>query len=196
MANQILKSVKFLKIPVLFGILIGLLAGGVLGMLAGGMLSGDHLIVQATATHGQSNYAMATGELNADVELVAFLDPETGYLKVAVINVRNYKFQIFYVRNISKDFETVAGKNPRYLMTTGRAVFNFQSGKRFARSVIYVTELNSGKCIAYGMQSYPNSRSLKQKIYGKLILLDEIDFSEVPIPVVETTSPEDKQETP
>jgi hypothetical protein len=160
------------------GLLLAAMVGAIFGLLAGGIF--DRGQVQATATHGQDNYALATGELDADVELVAFLDPQSGYLKAAVMNVRNFKFQLFYTRNIRQDFEQESGKNPRYLMTTGRAVFNFQSGKRYARSVIYVTELNSGKCMAYGMQSFPNARSLHQKFHGALIPLDHIDFPKLP----------------
>ena len=194
MAKNNSKILKLSKRDLLLGISLGLLVGIVLGMLFGGRLSRNPILVQATATHGQNNHALATGELNEDVELVAFLDPETSSLKAAVLNVRNYKFQIFYTRNIAKDFSATAGKNPRYLMTTGRAVFNFQAGKRFARSVIYVTELNSGKCVAYGMQSLPNARSLHQKFYGKLIPLDQLTFPEIPLGGKETNSSEDEQD--
>jgi len=196
MAKNNSKILKLSKRDLLLGISLGLLVGIVLGMLFGGRLSRNPILVQATATHGQNNHALATGELNEDVELVAFLDPETSFLRAAVLNVRNYKFQVFYTRNIAKDFAPAAGKNPRYLMTTGRAVFNFQAGKRFARSVIYVTELNSGKCVAYGMQSLPNARSLHQKFYGKLIPLDQLTFSEIPSSGEETTSSEDAEDKP
>lgn len=168
-----------LTVPLLLaGFLLAAMVGAIFGLLADGIF--DRRQIQATATHGQENHALATGELDADVELVAFLDPDSKYLKAAVMNVRNFKFQVFYTRNIAEDFEQDSGKNPRYLMTTGRAVFNFQSGKRYARSVIYVTELNSGKCMAYGMQSFPNARSLHQKIHGALIPLDYIDFPKLP----------------
>lgn len=161
---------------------MGLAAGTIIGVLVSridGWTAG--IPVHASATHGRDNYIMATGELEKDVEYVAFLDALTADLKVAVMNVRNYSFQIFYSRNIKNDFKDTREKNPRYLMATGLSAFNSQTGRRYGQSVIYVTEINSGQCIAYSLQDYQNRKSTNQKIQGKMIPLDQVEFRKVSI---------------
>ncbi|MEK6250171.1 MAG: hypothetical protein N2C12_18445 [Planctomycetales bacterium] len=161
---------------------IGLAAGTTVGVLVSQLGNWTEGIpVHATATHGRDNYILATGELEQDVEYVAFLDALTADLKVAVMNVRNYSFQIFYARNIKNDFKDTPEKNPRYLMATGLTAFNSQTGRRYGQSVIYVTEINSGQCIAYALQDYQNRKSANQKIQGNLIPMDQVEFRQVSI---------------
>lgn len=160
---------------------LGVAIGAVIGVLAGSLAERQEIPVFATATHGQDNYAMATGKLEEDVEMVVFLDALTADLKAAAINVRNYKFQAFYSRNIKNDFKGLPDKNPRFLLVTGDTAYQTQAGARYGQSTIYVTELNSGQCNAYAVQSFTNRKSSKQMLQGAILPLDHVEFRQVQV---------------
>ena len=75
--------------------------------------------VHASATHGQENFAIATGPIGVDIEAVYILDYLTGELKAAVLNLQTGKFMSFFEHNITKELPVGTGKNPHYLMVTG-----------------------------------------------------------------------------
>ncbi|HTU25924.1 MAG TPA: hypothetical protein VMF30_11035, partial [Pirellulales bacterium] len=113
-----------------------------LGMIVGAVVTANvvgwwpQIPVHATATHGQENFAIATGPIGMDIEAVYILDYLTGELKAAALNLQTGKFMSFFERNITKDFsEGGSGKNPRYLMVTGMADMRKGGQGQFGSSV-------------------------------------------------------------
>jgi hypothetical protein len=129
----------------------------VLGIFVGAVLSvswfgvGQGVTVQATATHGEANFAIATGFVDLEIEAFYFLDFLTGDLRAAVVSRRTGEFVAFFEKNILADFGGTT-KNPKYLMVTGmanipRGSAAFQPGK----SLIYVAEATTGMVNAYAL---------------------------------------------
>lgn len=106
----------------------------------------------ASTAQGHDNFAVATGPVDQDVEAFYFLDFLTGDLRATALNPRKAGFNSFYEYNIARDFDVGAAKNPRYLMVTGTA--NIPRGRgntQIARSVVYITEVTTGRMAAYVM---------------------------------------------
>ncbi len=134
----------------------------VLGVFVGGIVAaawmgvGQGSLVQATATHGESNFAIATGPADSGIEAFYFLDFLTGDLRAAVISRRTFKFAAVFERNIQGDFEMT--KNPKYLMVTGTAELPRGSGSsQIGSSLVYVAEATTGQVCVYAL---PFSSSL------------------------------------
>ncbi len=138
----------------------------VLGIFVGVVVSvgwyglGQGVQVQATATHGQENFAIATGFVDLEIEALYFLDFLTGDLRAAVVSRRTGKFVAFFEKNILEDFESIP-KNPKFLIVTGmtnmpRGQNPFQPGASF----IYIAEASSGYVNAYAL---PWNASLNNK---------------------------------
>lgn len=107
--------------------------------------------VHATATMGSENFAVATGLVDDGVEAFYFLDFLTGTLKATVVNTRDVGFSAYYEYDITADFPT-ATQNPKYLMVTGMANIPRGRGRsQLARSVVYITEVTTGRMAAYIM---------------------------------------------
>lgn len=135
----------------------------VLGIFVGAIVvaaclgTGQGSFVQATATHGEGNFAIATGPADSGIEAFYFLDFLTGDLRAAVISRRTFKFAALFERNIQADFG-VPSKNPKYLMVTGVADLPRGSGNsQIGSSLIYVAEATTGQVCAYAL---PFSSSL------------------------------------
>ncbi len=135
----------------------------VLGVFVGAVVAaawlgvGQGSLVQATATHGEGNFAIATGPADSGIEAFYFLDFLTGDLRAAVISRRTFKFAALFERNIQDDF-SVPSKNPKYLMVTGTAELPRGSGSsQIGASLIYVAEATTGQVCAYAL---PFSSSL------------------------------------
>ena len=129
----------------------------VLGVFVGAVVAaawlgvGQGSLVQATATHGENNFAIATGPADRAIEAFYFLDFLTGDLQAAVISRRTGQFTAYFVRNIQADFG-VPSKNPKYLMVTGVADLPRGSGNtQIGTSLIYVAEATSGQVCAYAL---------------------------------------------
>ena len=129
----------------------------VLGIFVGGLVAvgwfgvGQPRYVHATATHGEGNFAIATGPADNDIEALYFLDFLTGDLRAAVVNRRTAGFSALFERNIQQDFTGIS-KNPKYLMVTGLA--NLPRGRgptQLGNSLIYVAEASSGQVCAYAL---------------------------------------------
>lgn len=138
----------------------------VLGLFAGAVLMaawqgvGQGTTVHATATHGESNFAIATGFVDDSIEAFYFLDFLTGDLRAAAVSRRTGEFVAFFERNIQMDFGA-GTKNPKYLMVTGMA--NIPRGKantQIGNSLIYIAEASSGEVAAYAL---PWNSSLNAK---------------------------------
>src|SRR5262245_3517825 len=136
----------------------------VLGVLIGSLLT---LLMpaqplHAVATHGQDNFALATGLLDSNVEGVYFLDCLTGVLKGAALNVNNGQFNAVFETNVITDLKLDISKSPKFLMVTGLANLRhgptqFQPGL----AVLYIAEVNSGVLATYAVQ-YNVGRSTQQ----------------------------------
>jgi hypothetical protein len=125
------------------GVFVGVLAA------AAGLGVGQPQFVQATATHGEANFAIATGPADNAIEAFYFLDFLTGDLRAAVISRRTAQFSSLFERNILQDFEGI-GNNPKFLMVTGLAeVPRGRGATQLAASLVYVAEATSGQVCAY-----------------------------------------------
>jgi len=120
----------------------------------GALLRGTQ--VHATATHGESNFAIATGLVHEQLEAFYFLDFLTGDLRGAVVSRRTGKFVAFFERNIQQDFSSQS-KNPKYLMVTGLAdIPRGRANTQIGRSLIYVAEASGGEVNAYAVPWNPS----------------------------------------
>lgn len=138
----------------------------VLGIFVGMVVSvgwyglGQGTQVQATATHGEANFAIATGFVDPEIEAFYFLDFLTGDLRAAVVSRRTADFVAFFEKNILEDFGTVP-KNPKFLMVTGSAnIPRGQAPFQIGQSFIYIAEASSGTVNAYAL---PWNASLNNK---------------------------------
>lgn len=121
--------------------------------------------VHATATHGENNFAIATGPAANGIEAFYFLDFLTGELVATVISRRTGEFTSRFERNINEDFENIA-KNPKYLMVTGLAELPRGRGNsQLGASLIYIAEATSGEvhCYALPFSTSLNAKGEKQK---------------------------------
>lgn len=129
--------------------------------------------VDATATQGLDNFAIATGLVASGMEALYFLDYLTGDLKGAVISEKTGKFNALFHRNIAQDFGGIT-KNPRYLMVTGLADIPRGSSQfQLAQSIVYVAEASTGQVAAYAMpwnQSVQASGRPQQGTFERLDL--------------------------
>lgn len=157
-----------------------LVIGVAIGVGVAGWLPDTPL--HAVATHGQDNFALATGVLDEEVEAAYFLDFLTGDLKAAVLNPQTHKFTAFYKTNILQHMASEDVKNPRFLMVTGRADLRRGAAPtQIGDSVVYVCEVNSGKMVAYGTPWVPGRQALGAQTKTALVPLDRVEFREVKI---------------
>ena len=152
--------------------------GLVLGLILGLNLEGlwPSVPLHASATHGIDKFAIATGNVDAGVEALYFLDFLTGDMRAAVINPKTGKFNSFYTRNIASDFGG-AGRNSGYLMVTGsddmpRGSNNFQ----YADSIVYVAEASTGQVAAYTIPWNSSQQAAGKTQYGEFQPLDVQQF--------------------
>ncbi|TWU27457.1 hypothetical protein [Bythopirellula polymerisocia] len=136
------------------GVLLGILVGIVVSVGWFGL--GQGIPVQATATHGEKNFAIATGFVDEEQEAFYFLDFLTGDLRAAVVSRRTGEFVAFFEKNILTDFSTL-GKNPKFLMVTGLAsIPRGKSPFQIGSSLIYIAEATSGEVSAYAIPWNPS----------------------------------------
>ena len=139
-------------------LVLGIFLGAVI--VAGWFGVGQGNTVHATATHGEDNFAIATGPARNDLEAFYFLDFLTGDLRAAVVNTRNGQFTSLFEHNINADFKTLS-KNPKFLMVTGLAQLPRGRGNtQFGASLIYIAEATSGEVHSYAL---PFNTSLNAK---------------------------------
>lgn len=139
-------------------LIVGTFVGGVVVVSWFGV--GQGVPVLATATHGEANFAIATGYVDQQLEAFYFLDFLTGDLRAAVVSRRTGAFVAFFEKNILEDFASTS-KNPKYLMVTG--VANIPRGQapfQVGNSLIYIAEASSGEVNAYAL---PWNSSLSAK---------------------------------
>jgi hypothetical protein len=130
-------------------LVVGVALGAALTAGLHGVLSVPQ--AQATATHGSDNFAIATGQVDDQVEALYFLDFLTGDLRGAIVNRRNATFTGYFQYNVLGDFPGINDR-PRFLMVTG--VADLQRGRgatQIGRSLVYVAEATSGRIAAYAL---------------------------------------------
>ena len=154
-------------------VVLGIVIGAVVAANVSGLW--PQIPVHASATHGAENFAIATGPISVDVEVVYILDYLTGELKAAALNLQTGKFMSFFEHNITKDFP-VGGKNPRYLMVTGMADMRKGGQGQLGSSIVYVAEFTSGQIMAYGLPWTGARAQALEPFKGEFIPLDGIKF--------------------
>jgi hypothetical protein len=147
-------------------------AAFIFGVLAAGYW--PNVPIHAVATDRCDGFAMATGYCDEQVEAVYFLDFLTGDLSAAVVSKQTGRFNAFYTYNVAGDLAVNPGRAPRYLMTTGNADLRRSGGKAtsLSRSLVYVSELNSGKVAAYAIPWSSSAWNAGQSLRGQFTLLD------------------------
>lgn len=160
-----------------------LIFGLMLGLAVGLNLKGlwPQVPLHATATHGQENFAIATGSVDGQTEAVFFLDCLTGDLRAAVLQPRTGKFNALFSYNVLADFGGI-GKAPKFLMVTGALNVPQRTGNvQMARSVVYVAEATSGQVACYGIP-WNNARQAQMVAQGgTFVPLDKCKMRNVAI---------------
>lgn len=107
-------------------------------------------LLQAAATHGSANLAVATGPVSEEAEGVFFLDYLTGDLQCWVYYPRTGSFSGKFSANVRGQLPS--GKNPEYLMATGAiAPGPTTTNTRQGGSLLYVVDVNEGVFAAYAV---------------------------------------------
>ena len=117
-------------------------------------LTGDRTetAVHAMTAHGTEKKTVITVPLDSGMEAVVTLDHVTCDLTGYVLNRFTGKFFVQYRYNVANDFKLRQGKMPGFLMAAGTADFRqFSGNERIADGVVYVSEENSGRVVAYAM---------------------------------------------
>ena len=148
-------------------LILGLFIGAVLTAASLGLR--NSVTVEASATHGVDNFAIATGFIDRGHEAIYFLDFITGELRAAVISRRTGQFDAMFAYNVQDDFGTDI-KNPRYLMVTGitdlpRGTRNTQLGD----SLIYIAEASTGQLYSYALPWDPGASAAARPQAGSFI---------------------------
>jgi len=142
-----------------------LAAGGIAGLLLGlavavGIFLGrfsshpaEAIRLNATASHGASSFAMATGPIDDTVEGLFCLDFVTGDLTCYVLNPRTGRGAGLYKTNVTADLAPEKGKAPAYTLVTGgiSITAGTTGNARPALSVIYVADANTGVVAGYSL---------------------------------------------
>ena len=144
---------------------LGIIIGAVVGANVGGLW--PQIPVHATATHGQENFAIATGPIGIDVEAVYILDYLTGELKAAVAEFADRQVHVVLRIQHHQGPGHRRGKNPRYLMVTGMADMRKGGQGQLGSSVVYIAEFTSGNIAAYGLP-WTMSRAHARPVHGQV----------------------------
>jgi hypothetical protein len=161
-----------------------LLAGLAVGLIVGLNVSGvwPQIPVHAVATHGQDNFAIATGPLDENIEAIFILDSVTGELKAAAMNVQTRRFNTWYEHNVSRDLPATGTKNPQYRIVTGyTSIRQVPAAGQLGRTVVYVAEATSGQVAAYGVPWVTGRYTSPIPLRQNLLLLDRWQFRTTPV---------------
>jgi hypothetical protein len=160
--------------------IVGAAAGLILGLNLSGIW--PQVPVHAVATHGQDNFAIATGVLDENVEGIFVLDAVTGELKGAAMNIQSRRFNTWYEYNVTRDLPASSVKNPQYRIVTGMTnIRQVVAAGQLGRTVLYVAEANSGQVMAYGVPWITGRHSSPVPMREPLIPLDRWQFRTTPI---------------
>ena len=144
------------------GLVMGLSLGGalMLGVLLGrqnpagvALPALAELKLKAAASHGTDTFAIATGQVDDEIEGLFTLDFVTGDLQCFVLNSRTGAMAGRFMINVNdpKIFGAKRGKKPNFLLTTGAFTGGASSGgAKPAASLCYVVDANTGDVAAFG----------------------------------------------
>lgn len=141
---------------VALGLALGLSLGGAMtaGVLLGRNSSANSadaaltdLKLRAVASHGNETFAIATGQIDEEVEGLYCLDFLTGDLKCYVLNNRGRGLLGYFGTNVLKDISVEKGKKPAYCLVTG--TIRYRGNPNMPGAVVYVADANSGNFAAY-----------------------------------------------
>ncbi len=134
---------------------VGLLLGSAVGAVVAYQFKTPQLqlpqtLLNASATHGGTTMAIASGPIQDGVEGFFVLDFITGELTCSVLNPRTGAMGGAYRTNVVEHLGVEQGKQPQYLMVTGNANFRTQGGNTVpAESVVYVADANTGRYVGF-----------------------------------------------
>ena len=171
------------------------------GLIVGLLLTGfwPDAPLHATATDRTETFAVATGPVDGETEMVIMLDFLTGDMAGRVLGPQSAKFQAFYQTNVIAALTTVitqinAGKGagrarkagggeaievpqkPRFLMVTGAVNIRRRGAARPGACAVYVVETTTGIVMAFGFPWAPEVISQGRVYNGQFILLDSECF--------------------
>ncbi len=116
-------------------------------------------VVHATATHGGTNVAVATGPVGEDSEGIFILDYLTGNLQCWVYYPRFGQFGGKFETNIGAQLPMTKSSNSEYLLVTGSMSTPQASGNaRPAPTICYVIDPKLGMFAGY---TFPWNRSME-----------------------------------
>lgn len=168
-APQTIPASSFRKIPGAAWLIAGLLVG--LGIAA----MWPHRPLTAATSDRNEKFGMCTVYVAEGLEAVFVLDYLTGRLTGACLSRQGGPFVAFFEANVATDLQVKSAK-PQYAMVPGLATIRASAGAQPAASVIYVSELTSGKVGCYGIPfKLPNA---KNPIPLKLAPIDFYTFRE------------------
>lgn len=108
-------------------------------------------VLHATATHGGTNVAIATGQVGEEAEGIYILDYLTGNLQCWVYYPRIQQFGAKFETNVTAQLP--ATKNAEYLLITGNTGFpaSTSTNARPAACICYVVDPKSGMFAGYSL---------------------------------------------
>ena len=113
----------------------------------------------AATSDRNEKFGMCTVYVAEGLEAVFVLDVLTGRLTGACLGKQGNMFVSFFEANVAVDLKVTSAK-PQYAMVPGLATIRAVPGTQPAASVIYVTELTSGKVGCYGIPfRLPNAKN-------------------------------------
>lgn len=158
--------------------LSGLVAGTLLGLLVSHLTTTNSSIqfpdtvLNATASHGNDSFALATGPVGNSAEGLFVLDYVTGELRCFVVYPKTQVIGGQFKVNVAQVLGVEQGKKPKYLMVTGTASFPRGVGNvRAANCIVYVADANTGNFAAYGIPWNSNMENRNTPQGGPLTLI-------------------------
>jgi hypothetical protein len=116
-------------------------------------------VLHATASHGGTNVAIATGPVGDDAEGIFILDYLTGNLQCWVYYARFGQFGGKFETNIGAQLPLTKSANAEYLLVTGNMTSPQSSGNaRLAPTICYVVDPKLGMFAGY---TFPWNRSME-----------------------------------
>ena len=132
-----------------------------------------HRPLTAATSDRNDKFGMCTVYVSEGLEAVFVLDFLTGRLTGACLGKQGNGFVQFFAADVGADLQ-VKGAKPAYAMVPGLAQIRAAPGTQPAASVIYVSEMTTGKVGCYAIPfRLPNT---KNPVPAKLAPLDVYTF--------------------
>lgn len=132
-------------------------------------------VLHATATHGGTNVAVATGQVSEEAEGIFILDYVTGNLQCWVYYPRMQAFGAKFGTSINQQLPQT--KNAEYLLVTGTSIAQqATSNARPAGCICYVVDTKSGMFAAYSLPWNRQAEISGQTQSGQLVFMGGDQF--------------------